>query len=135
MTLPSLRAGQQHVEVAQAGKLSVIMLFQPQCSWCKKQAQQLTQLQQRCQHQFHISLVGTNGSKRQLKRSLKHYDDELLAAKASKVFLRKIGGFKASPTTIFYDQNGNEVAKRRGYIQLDKFKNAIKLLSKGECHI
>ncbi|RLV59899.1 hypothetical protein D5018_09450 [Parashewanella curva] len=135
MTLPSLRGGQEQVDVAQPGKLSVVMLFQPECSWCKKQAQQLTQLKQQCQQQFHISLIGTNGSKRQLKRSLKYYDKGLQAAIASKVFLRKIGGFKASPTTIFYDETGNKVAKRRGYIQPDKFKNAIKLLSKGRCKL
>jgi len=117
------------------GLSTVTMIFQPDCSWCKKQSKTLTKAFEQCQSSLNINLVGTKGNARQLRKELKQYHQDIPAFIADRKFLRTIGGYQASPTTLIYDANGELVAKKRGFISEDKLAHALKLLTAGTCLI
>jgi len=114
---------------------TITMIFQPDCSWCKKQGKTLAAAFEQCQSSVNISLVGAKGSKSQLKKALKHYHKSIPAYKADSKFLRNIGGYQASPTTLIYDANGQLVVKKRGFISYEKLAQALELISNGDCLI
>jgi len=133
--LKPLNASKQH-SAEQINHLNTItMIFQPDCSWCKKQGKTLAKIFKQCQSSLQVNLVGTKGKKRHLQKELKHYHEKIPAFMADRKFLRKIGGYQASPTTLFFDNNGELIAKKRGFIPENNLADAIKLLSQGECKI
>ncbi len=114
---------------------TVTMIFQPDCSWCKKQGQTLAAAFEQCQSSVNISLVGAKGNRSQLRKALKHYHKSIPAYKADSKFLRTIGGYQASPTTLIYDTKGRLITKKRGFIPHEKLAHALKIISNGECLI
>jgi len=134
-SLKALNSAPVSQEGLAADKVTVAMIFQPDCKWCKKQGKTLTRVSNQCDKSVEVALIGTKGNRRQLKHALKHYDDNLLAYLADREFLIEIGGYEASPTTLFYDGKGNLVAKQRGFIPQEKLASAVSILSKGSCQI
>ncbi|MGB0894685.1 MAG: hypothetical protein ACPGUD_09785 [Parashewanella sp.] len=114
-------------------KTTLVMLFQPECSWCKKQSKLVNGILSECQGVIHFSMVGTNGSKRKLKQELAYYDSAIPVFYATRAFLRKIGGFQASPTTLVFDEGGKLRAKKRGFINRESLQKAVGILSHGGC--
>jgi len=114
---------------------TITMIFQPDCSWCKKQGKTLAEAFEQCQSSVNISLVGAKGSNRQLRKALKHYHKSIPAYKADSKFLREIGGYQASPTTLIYDANGQLITKKRGFISHEKLAQALNIISHGNCVI
>ena len=113
----------------------IIMLYQPDCPWCKKQSKVLSKLVAECSDSLDISLLGHNGTRHTLKRELKHYPKNLSAYLSDTAFLRSIGGAKASPTTLFYDEVGHLIAKQRGQIPEEKLIGAAEVLTNAKCKI
>ncbi len=133
--LKSLKPSQNTMVFETNGLTTVTMIFQPDCSWCKKQGKALAKAFQQCQSSINVSLVGTKGNSRQLKKELKYYHQDLPAFIADRKFLRKIGGYQASPTLLIFDSNDELIAKKRGFIPHDKLATALNILSKGACQI
>jgi len=133
--LKSLKPNQQGIVFQPNGFASVTMIFQPDCSWCKKQGKVMADAYEQCHASMKVNLVGTRGNARQLRKELKHYHREIPAYLADRGFLRKIGGYQASPTTLFFDQKGELVAKQRGYVSPDKLASAFSILTNGGCQI
>lgn len=119
----------------QATLPTVTMLFQPNCSWCKKQGQALAKAFEQCASSINIAFVGVKGNARTLKREINHYHHDIPAYVADRKFLHSIGGFEASPTTIIYDGNGQIITKKRGFIPEDNLSKALSIISQGECNI
>ena len=117
------------------GKPTISMIFQPDCSWCKKQGKTLAKAYEQCQSSINISLIGTKGNNRQLRTALKHYHKFIPSYKADSRFLRTIGGYQASPTTLIYDIYGRLVTKKRGFLSHEKLAKVIKIISNGNCLI
>jgi len=117
------------------GVATVTMIFQPDCSWCKKQGKILEVAFENCKGSLNISLVGAKGSNRQLRKALKYYHKSIPAYKADTKFLRTIGGYQASPTTLIYDANGQLITKKRGFISHEKLAQALRIISNGGCLI
>jgi len=111
------------------------MIFQPDCSWCKKQGKALTEAFKQCKSSVNITLVGAKGNVRELKKELKHYHPSIPAFVADRKFLRVIGGYQASPTTLIYDDKGQLITKKRGFIPYDNLSKALKIISQGNCNI
>lgn len=132
-SLKSLKSAVRENFIKDNGRITVAMLYQPNCSWCKKLGVTMANLLKTCDKQVNLSLIGNKGNRRQLKRELKHFSQQLAAYQASKAFLRDIGGVAASPTTLFYDQDGKLLAKRRGYIEPQQFSAAIAQLTNSSC--
>ncbi|GLX76989.1 hypothetical protein tinsulaeT_03290 [Thalassotalea insulae] len=114
---------------------TITMIFQPNCSWCKKQGQVLAKAFTQCQSSLNVALVGAKGNFRALKNALKHYHKGIPAYAANRQFLRKIGGYQASPTTLIFSGEGQLIAKKRGFIPKDKLSHALAVLSHGACQI
>ncbi len=79
--------------------------------------------------------MGTKGNNRQLRTALKHYHKSIPSYKADSRFLRTIGGYQASPTTLIYDIYGRLVTKKRGFLSHEKLAKVIKIISNGNCLI
>ncbi|MEZ9821382.1 TlpA family protein disulfide reductase [Shewanella sp. 10N.286.45.A1] len=114
-------------------KPTVLMFFQPECSWCKKQGEIIAELLHECGDKVHFTLVGDKGSKSQLKRELRHFSAELPALQNTKMFARKSGGIKGFPTTLVLDTQGTVLAKRRGFTSEALLRRLANELSNGEC--
>lgn len=118
------------------GKLPTLaMIFQPDCKWCKKQAATLALASHHCQSQLNVTIIGVKGDKRTLKKELRHYDEALPAYVSNRSFLRSIGGYQASPTTLIYDKNGKLVVNKRGFIEAEKLKQVFSSLTRGQCQV
>ena len=116
-------------------RVTVTMLFQPDCSWCKKQGKALAEAFRQCQSSVNITLVGVKGNKRELKKAFRHYHQDIPAFIADRKFLRDIGGYQASPTTLIYDNEGQLITKKRGFIPYDNLSKALNIISQGNCNI
>jgi len=114
---------------------TVAMIFQPDCSWCKKQGKALTEAFKQCKSSVNITLVGAKGNVRELKKELKHYHPGIPSFAADRKFLRAIGGYQASPTTLIYDDKGQLITKKRGFIPYDNLSKALNIISQGNCNI
>lgn len=114
---------------------TVTMLFQPKCSWCKKQGKTLAEAFEQCKSSLNISLVGVKGNIRELKKEFKHYHQSIPAYVSDRKFLRAIGGYEASPTTLIYNEENQLITKKRGFIPHDNLSEALTILSKGRCNI
>ncbi len=126
-TLKPLRQDQEvNRLLPENDKPTVVMIYQPDCGWCKKQGEVLGKLKNEFSQSVNFSLVGTNGAARTLKRELKHYDKTMPAYLADKLFLRKTGGFQASPTLLIFSANGELLGKRRGFVALKRLKSVFR---------
>lgn len=114
---------------------TIAMIFQPNCSWCKKQGKILKKVLQQCQSSTNIALVGTRGNSRQLRKELKHYHQAMPAFIADRQFLRRIGGYQASPTLVIFDKKGELIAKKRGFIPEPQLASALTILTEGACQL
>ncbi|MBD1390272.1 thioredoxin family protein [Neiella sp. HB171785] len=112
---------------------SIAMVFQPDCAWCKKQGQTMAELQHRCNNQLNIAIVGYKAKYRELRRELKHFDQALPALAADRRFLAAVEGVAATPTTLFFDQNGELLLKQRGYMKPEQLRAAANALAKTDC--
>lgn len=133
--LKTLRSTQEVSNLQGNSLATVTMIYQPDCRWCKKQGKALEQAFEQCHTSMNIALVGVKGSARQLRKELKHYHKDIPAFIADGKFLRSIGGYQASPTTLIFDGKGELIAKNRGFIPKDKLANALALLTQGACLI
>jgi thioredoxin-related protein len=114
---------------------TLVMIYQPDCAWCKKQGKLLAKVFEQCKATLNPVLIGTKGNARKLKKELKHYHKGISAFMADRQFLWSIGGYQASPTLLIFDTSGDLIAKKRGYIAKDKLASALKLLTNGKCKI
>jgi len=134
-TLKPLASSRVNPEFETNGLVTVAMIYQPDCSWCKKQGKILERAFKQCQKSMNIVLVGTKGNARQLRKELKHYHDDIPAFIANRKFLRNIGGYQASPTTLIYNEEGELIVKKRGFITEEKLASALAVISRNSCHI
>ena len=133
--LKSLSVNQTLTGVAGDDLATLVMIYQPDCSWCKKQGKTLSVAFEQCRGSMNIALVGTKGNARKLKKELKHYHKHIPAFMADRKFLREIGGYQASPTTLVFNAQGELVMKKRGFIAQEKLANVMSIISKGACHL
>lgn len=133
--LKSLNSHRVPSSIEENDLATIVMIYQPNCSWCKKQGKTLSVAYKQCRHSVNIALVGTQGNARQLKKELKHYHKYIPAFMADRKFLRKIGGYQASPTTLIFNAQGDLIMNKRGFIAQEKLANAMSIVSKGACHI
>lgn len=133
-----LKSLSNHVQPSQGDsldKVSIAMVYQPECKWCKKQGKWLAKALEQCSESIDIILIGNNGKKQQLKRELKHFHDEIPAYLANRKLLTAIGGVEASPTTLVFNQLGKLIAKKRGFVSDSKLSDVAKIISQGSCQI
>ncbi len=114
-------------------KPKVVVIYQPNCQWCEKQISDLAKFQHRCEGSFNTILVGSRGNKRKLTSELKRFDGDFPAFAGSREFLRKIGGVLATPITLFFNQKGKLIGKKRGYLQSTLMQQALAIQTNNNC--
>lgn len=114
-------------------KVTIAMVYQPDCKWCKKQGQWLAKAHKQCNKDIDIVLIGNNGKKQQLKRELKHFHRDIPAFQANRKLLTAVGGVEASPTTLVFNEQGALIAKQRGFVKSSKLADVANIISKGKC--
>lgn len=119
-SLKNLHSGKRSPLIKHNGRITVSMVFQPDCSWCKKQGKTFTTLMEKCSKIINLSLIGNKGERHQLKRELRHFDRNITAYQADHGFLREIGGIAASPTTLFFNSNGDLIGKKKRIYRAEK---------------
>ncbi len=134
-TLKPLHTKEQTYHLKNNNLATISMIFQPNCSWCKKQGKTLATAIKHCQGLLNISLIGTNGNRRQLTHELKHYSSDIPAFIADRQFLRKIGGYQASPTTLIFNRKDKLLVKKRGFIPAEQLANVLDMLTQGKCQL
>jgi thiol-disulfide isomerase/thioredoxin len=98
-------------------KPTILMFYQPGCKWCKKQGEAMASLQKQCGNSIHFTLVGDKGSRRELKRELRYFSDELPALQNTDTFARQSGGIIGFPTTLVIGNKGEILVSHRGMMK------------------
>lgn len=108
----------------QPNKRTLILLFTPECRYCKQQAILMASLK-REYPSAQMVMVGVNASKTELAREVNRLALPLSAFIATPAFLRKIGGVQAVPTSLFLDENHSVLLKHRGALNLTQLTNTV----------
>ncbi len=104
------------------GKTTAMMFFEPECSWCIKQAATLKKLYQECDQQMQPIALGVNGNKLALKRALFRLNFPFDAYHAPMALLRDMGGVPATPILLVLNEQGELVKGYRGYTDSEELK-------------
>ena len=116
-------------------KPHLLMFTQPDCKWCKKEAEALSELAEKCSQQVNITILGFKGTVIQLRREGRFYSPSIPFLRASKALLRQFKGVETSPSFVFLNQDSELLAKRVGYLQPSKLFNAVSLLTNNKCSL
>ncbi|KFZ36286.1 hypothetical protein HR45_17445 [Shewanella mangrovi] len=112
-SLKNLRSG-EITDLATVTQGTVaLMFYEPDCSWCRKQAQALTELQQQCGNVTPIAL-GINASRLALKKALFTLQFPFAGFMAPHQLLQDLGGIPATPITLVFKQQ-QLIGAFRGY--------------------
>lgn len=103
-------------------KPSIMMLFEPDCSWCFKQAKVLNQLHATCPNQVNIIALGVNGDKQALKQQSWKMKLHFPAYMTSHDLLDVLGEIPATPMSLLSSSEGNYIGHLRGYVKLAPLK-------------
>lgn len=117
-------------QLSQSAKIAII--YQPDCQWCEKQAEELQGLSTQCPGVYPL-LLGTNARPRALRRAADRLATEFAAFEASPQLLRQLQGVSTTPVTLFLDKDNQLIAKQRAYIPLEKMQEALTIISGGSC--
>ena len=131
--LKSLVTNDTKLDHGNENLVTIAMIYQPGCKWCKKQGKALAKIQHQCAQYANIALIGADGKTQTLRRELRHFDKNLPAFEANKKFLLKIQGVEAYPTTVVFDKKGKLIAKKRGYIAPKKLAQVMALITEQRC--
>lgn len=112
----------------------LLMFFAPDCRWCEKQMQQMSQLQSQC-GAVRQAVIGIHGSRSALRSELKQQHIHLNAYLSDKRFIRQIGGVPATPYTLVVGADHNIMAMLRGYIEAERLAAITAALSENSCSL
>jgi thiol-disulfide isomerase/thioredoxin len=108
--LPRLNTADIHLK-----QRTMVLLFTPQCNYCKQQLRHMEQLKMKCPT-AQMALVGVQANKFELQSEIRRLTTDLPAFIATAAFLRAIQGFAAVPTSLFFDADGRLLLKHRGML-------------------
>jgi thiol-disulfide isomerase/thioredoxin len=106
---------------------ALLLLFAPDCRFCKQQARLMAQLQAQCPS-VRLALLGVNASRADLLQEVRQLKTPLPAYLANPTFLRAIDGVQAVPTSLVLDADGRMLLKHRGMLdasQLTQLNQAL----------
>ncbi|WP_444920387.1 TlpA family protein disulfide reductase [Microbulbifer sp. CnH-101-G] len=104
------------------GEATVMVFFEPECSWCFRQVRALNQLLAQCPSQFQPLAVGTNGSRRALLAEYRRLRPNFPAFQVSSKLLDKVGSIPATPFTLLINRSGAPGGWLRGFMSQEKLR-------------
>lgn len=106
------------------GTPTVMMFFEPACSWCLKQTRVLNELRRQCDG-LNVVAIGVNGDRRSLLDTASRMRAQFPVFQISARMQSDIGRIEGTPLLMFADSTGNYGRHFRGYQQLDRLTSAI----------
>jgi len=116
-----------------AGRTTLLMLFEPGCSWCLKQSRAIDTLLAQCP-QFAAAAIGVHGNRRDLRSTFHRYRADYPAYQASASFISALGGVDATPFTLVSDGAGRPLGWLQGYLPAEQLHEAVSRLAGESCN-
>ncbi len=116
-----------------AGRPSLMMLFEPDCSWCRRQGQVLETIQRSCSGRVQVLAVGVRGARAALTAEARRHGGGFPVYQASPAFQALTGDLPATPITLLLDEQLQPLGVLRGFQDRAQLKPVIDLLSDGDC--
>ncbi len=107
------------------GRWLLLSFFEPQCSWCQRQMRAFSELVEDCGERVQPLLVGINGRDNALREELRRAKAALPAGRANRQLMAVSGKVAATPTTLVFTPDGQQVARLQGYYSRQQFVSAF----------
>lgn len=107
------------------GKPSLFMFFKADCPCCLRQTRVFNQLLEDCPQSFQPIAIGTQASRRELKKEHRRLKPNFPAYQASGELVSQIGELPGTPFTLLADSQGKPVSWLRGYIPKKRLKRIL----------
>ncbi len=130
--LTSLTDGEQYRLQDYQGKILLVSVFEPECSWCYKQMKVFNRITRECNGHLQPLAVGIHGQKLALRKEVRRVQAQFPTLQASPSWLKTVGEIPATPWNLVIDEQGELVAKVRGYVEFEKIKKAFPQLCSDE---
>ncbi|BDM65471.1 hypothetical protein NFHSH190041_29230 [Shewanella sp. NFH-SH190041] len=104
------------------GKPTLMMFFEPGCSWCVKQGKALNQLLASCHGQLQAVALGTGADRATLKKTWWQMQLDFPGYQVGREMMQQLGELPATPITLIADQQGQLSGYLRGYVKLSTLK-------------
>ncbi len=114
------------------GKPTILIFFEPECSWCLRQTRVLNELVASCEN-FQAIAIGVNGTRRALQNTLRRLRAEFPAYQISRTLQEDIGEVEATPLMLLADDTGAFVTHMRGYQRTEVLVPALENFVPGYC--
>jgi len=115
-----------------AGRTTLLMVFEPGCSWCLKQSRAIDTLLAECPP-LAAAAVGVHGNRRDLRSTFHRYRADYPAYQASAAFISALGGVDSTPFTLLSDAAGNPLGWLQGYLPAPQLREALNRLAGDFC--
>lgn len=102
------------------GKPSLILFFEPDCSWCYKQTKVFNRLYTACREHLNIVGLGVNGNQSALKKEAWRLKARFPLFMAGHALVKDMGGVSATPFTLVLNQQGGLQSHAKGYLSPKK---------------
>lgn len=111
---------------------ALLLLFAPDCRYCKQQARRMAQLQAQCPA-VRLALLGVQAARAELLQEVRQLKTPLPAYLVNPTFLRAIDGVQAVPTSLILDAEGRLLLKHRGMLGADQLNQLSQTLLAPDC--
>lgn len=118
--------------VSDHGDTMLVMLFEPECSWCLKQSHAINALLRQCED-INAAAVGLHGDRQALSRTYRRFRADFPGYQASRKFIDALGGVSGTPFTLLADAEGEPLGWLQGYVPLDRLRSTVTTLTGGTC--
>ncbi|AOT06420.1 TlpA family protein disulfide reductase [Pseudoalteromonas luteoviolacea] len=121
---------------AYRGQVLIVMLVQPDCSWCKKQHKLLTRLAEQqpnpCQD-LAVMMMATGGGRHTLKRAMNRYQSHFPITTLPNKLAQSLT-VKSAPQLFILDSEGALVTYHIGFMPEHALRSALNgLMTKAHC--
>ena len=110
----------------------LVMLFEPECSWCLKQSHAIGALLSQCD-KLDAAAIGVHGNRRALASTYRRFRAAFPGYQASRDMLKALGEVSATPFTLLADADGELLGWLQGYIPLERLRTTVGQLTGGIC--
>lgn len=121
-------------EILYRARPQIVMFYQPDCRWCGLQMGAMQDVQAACPNVL-MQLVGIRGASNRLVAELRRHRTHLPAFEGTRELVRRTGGVEATPLTLIFNAEGEEVARQRGYLDKARLLSIAHRLDGATCEV
>ncbi len=113
------------LQLVSEDQLSVVIFFEPNCSWCFKQTKIFNQYIKQCNTSANFIGLGVNAKRTALKKAAWKMKADFPVYMASDELLSATGKIASTPLTLILDAKGRVVSHVKGYVNFEKWHQII----------